>query len=100
MQGKDEKSFEDQFTDCRIWFDYEGSDHCPVWADLRPLAPLPKAAKPPPLDARNRQSSTGAVMAQEPIHSPYQANGLAFNMSANDASAQTVPTDMPCQPTL
>ncbi len=67
MQGEDKKPLEDQFTDCRIWFDFEGSDHCPVWADLQPSAPLPKAAKPPLLDARNRQSSTGADMAQEPL---------------------------------
>ena len=95
-QEEKEKAFEDQFTDCRIWFDFEGSDHCPVWADLRPSAPLPKAAKPPSLDARNRQSSTGADMVKEPTCAPYRANGLASDTSAYHASIQCSLADMPC----
>ena len=68
MQEEVAKSFEDHFSDCRIWFDLEGSDHAPVWADLQLPAPLPKGPRPPPLDARNRQSNTGAHPAGRPTH--------------------------------
>ena len=78
LQAGDAKPFEDCFTDCRIWFDLEGSDHAPVWADLRLPAPLPKGNRPPPLDARNRQSSTGADLV-EGLHAPKQR--LAWHLT-------------------
>ncbi len=59
MQEGEKVLLEDQFTDCRIWFDLEGSDHAPVWADLQPSKPLLQGTKPPSLDVRNRQSGTG-----------------------------------------
>lgn len=64
LQEESEAPFEKSFTDCRIWSDYEGSDHAPVWADLKLPGPLPQGARPPPLDVRNRQSSTGALRPQ------------------------------------
>ena len=59
LQVEEGLRFEDCFTDCRIWFEYEGSDHAPVWADLQLPEPLPRGVKPPSLDVRNRQSSSG-----------------------------------------
>jgi len=59
MQEGEKTLLEDQFMDCRIWFDLEGSDHAPVWADLQPLKPLLQGTKPPSLDVRNRQTGTG-----------------------------------------
>ena len=59
LQSEESLRFEDCFTDCRIWFEYEGSDHAPVWADLQLPEPLPRGAKTPSLDVSNRQSSSG-----------------------------------------
>jgi AP endonuclease-2 len=45
----------------------EGSDHCPVWAELGAAAPLPSAAAPPPEAARflfaGRQATLGQWLA-------------------------------------
>ncbi len=63
LQDEDSVPLEERFTDCRIWFDLEGSDHAPVWADLQLPGGLPRGARPPALDVRNRQSTGGKASA-------------------------------------
>ena len=63
LQDEDNAPLEGRFSDCRIWFDLEGSDHAPVWADLQLPGGLPQGARPPALDVRNRQSTGGEASA-------------------------------------
>ena len=56
----DGRSFAELFTAARIWTDFEGSDHAPVWADLQLARPLPTANRAPAMDLRNMTTSRGA----------------------------------------
>ena len=59
---QEKEPFADCFTDAGILADFEGSDHAPVYADLALQEPLPRAARAPPIDLRNRRTGTGAPM--------------------------------------